>query len=211
MYLRVTAFKSDPAKIDGGVAYLRDKIIPALKQAPGFVGATCIVDREKGEGAASTIWETLEAMNNAEQLGQQSRTQSAEATGLEIMDVDRFEITILEMGRPDAVIPRYTRLITAYGDPSKADAAVQGLRGTLPKLKAQPGFVGFASGVNRATGRGFTTSTWDTPEHREASYAVIAQERQQILDSGAMYGMDMRNFETVIVDVKLPAAAQQGR
>src|SRR5713226_5476830 len=124
MYLRVTAFKSDPAKLEDGIGFLKDKIIPALSKVPGYLGATCIVDREKGEGAASTLWESLEAMNNAEQLGQQSRSQSSEATGLEVLDVDRFEITVLEMASPTPQLPSYTRVITAYGDPKKTDTVV---------------------------------------------------------------------------------------
>src|SRR5579864_7868804 len=110
MYLRVTAFKSDPAKLEDGIAFLKNKIIPAMSKVPGYMGATCVVDREKGEGATSTLWESLEAMNNAEQLAQQSRSQSTEATGVEVLDVDRFEITILEMAAPTPQLPGYTRL-----------------------------------------------------------------------------------------------------
>src|SRR5690348_4835921 len=151
MYLRVTAFKSEPGKLDEGIAFLKNKIIPSLSKAPGYMGATCIVDREKSEGAASTLWESLEAMNNAEQLGQQARSQSSEATGLEVVDVDRFEITVLEMASPTPQVPSFSRLITAYGDPNKTDKVVEMLRGGLAKIKQQPGFTAFAAGVNRAT------------------------------------------------------------
>jgi heme-degrading monooxygenase HmoA len=204
MYLRVTAFKSDPAKLEDGITFFRDKIVPAMKKAPGFLGATCVVDREKSTGAASTLWESLEALNKAEQLGQQARIDSEAATGLEVVDVDRFEITSLEMaGTPD--LPSYTRITTAYGDPYKLDQVTETIiKEVIPKLKAQPGFKAFAGGVNRMTGRGFTASSWATAEQREASNAAVADLRQRVGDAGGLYGQQIDLVETVVAEVMLP-------
>ena len=207
MYLRVTAFRSDPTTIDKGIDFLKAQIIPSLKKMPGFLGVTCIVDRQKGEAAASTLWESLEAMNNAEKIGSDSRLKSSEATGLEVVDVDRFEMTVLEMPAPNAPLPSYTRLTTAYHDPKNADSVTKQLReAVLPKLKSQPGFRAFAAGINRMTGRGFTTSSWDTPQYREASHTAVADQRQKTIDSGGLYGLEVANVETVVADVKLPVA-----
>jgi hypothetical protein len=209
MYLRVTAFKSDPAKLDAGVAFLKDKIFPSLGKLPGYLGATCIVDREKGTGAASTLWESIEAMNKAEQAGNESREKSAEATGLDVVDVDRFEITTFEMASPTAQLPSYARLITAYGDPKNADKAAQTVRDEIvPRLKSQPGFRAFVAGINRMTGRGFTVSSWATPQQREASNAAVADMRQQISERSSLYEQQIALVETVIADVKIPAGTQ---
>jgi heme-degrading monooxygenase HmoA len=207
MYLRVTAFKSDPAKLEDGIAFLKNKIIPAMSKVPGYLGATCVVDREKGEGAASTMWESLEAMNNAEQLGQQSRSQSSEATGIEVLDVDRFEVTALETATPTPQLPSYTRITSAYGDPSKTDKVAQMIRDAIPKVKGQPGFRAYVAGVNRATGRGFTASSWATPEDRESSNTHLAGLRQPVVEEGAMYGLQIQNVETVVVEIKVPVKA----
>lgn len=206
MYVRVTAFKSDPAKLDEGIAFLKNRIIPAMSKTPGYLGATAIVDRQKGEGAASTLWESLEAMNNAEQLGQQSRTQSAEATGLEVLDVDRFEITVLDLASPTPQLPSYTRVITAYSDPKQLDKVVQMIREAIPQVKAMPGFRAYVAGINRMTGRGFTSSSWATPEQREASNSALAASRQPVVEAGRMSGLEISNFETVVAEVKLPVA-----
>jgi heme-degrading monooxygenase HmoA len=207
MYLRVTAFKSEPGTLEEGIAFLKDKIIPSISKAPGYLGTTCIVDREKSEGAASTLWESLEAMNNAEQLGQQARTQSSEATGMEVVDIDRFEITVLEMASPTPQVPSYTRLITAYSDPKKADKVTEMVRQVVPKIKEQPGFRAYSAGINRATGRGFTVSSWATAEQREASNTATASLRQPVVDAGAMYGLQIQNFETVVAEIKAPVRA----
>ena len=207
MYVRVTAFKSDPAKLEDAIAFLKNKAIPALSKAPGYLGATCVVDREKGQGAASTLWESLEAMNNAEQLGQQARTDSSEATGAQMLDVDRFEITSMEMASPTPQVPSFTRIITAYGDPGKIDKVTKMVRDSVPRIKAQPGFRAFVAGVNRATGRGFTVSSWATPEQRQSSDTATADQRQPVVEAGSLYGLQIQNFETVIAEVKLPVKA----
>lgn len=204
MYLRVTAFKSDPAKLDEGIAFMKDKIIPTLTQLPGCLGATCIVDREKGSGVASTLWESLEAMNKAEDAGNQARIRSTEATGIEVVDVDRFEITVREIAQPNAPLPSYTRVITAYGDPAKTEKTAQMLRESIPQIKARPGFRAFVAGVNRATGRGFTSSSWDSPEHREDSDKMLAASRPPVIEAGGLYGLEIANVETVIAEIKLP-------
>lgn len=209
MYLRVTAFKSDPAKLDAGVAFLRDKVIPALSKAPGYLGATCVVDREKGTGAASTLWESLEAMNKAEQAGQDSRVQSEAATGIDVVDVDRFEITSLETTDATQRLPSYTRITMACGDPKNADRITATIREqVIPTAKKQPGFKSFSSGINRMTGRGFTASSWATAEQREASDAAMgAQLRQRVASEQSMYNVQVSLVETVIADIKVPAKA----
>ena len=81
------------------------------------------------------------------------------------------------------------------------------IRGTVPQLKTQPGFRAFSAGINRGTGRGFTVSSWTTPEQREASNQAFAAARQPVIEAGAMYGVQIANFETVIAEVKLPVKA----
>lgn len=54
------------------------------------------------------------------------------------------------------------------------------------------------------TGRGFTASSWATPERREASNAVVADARQRVADSGTLYGQQIDLLETVVAAVMLP-------
>jgi hypothetical protein len=208
MYLRVTAFTSDPAQLDAGVAFLRDAIIPALSKAPGYLGATGVIDREKSQGMASTLWDSLESMNNAEQAGSQARTDSTRSVGLEVVDVDRFEITVMHMADPTVSLPTYTRLITGYGDPGKAQAALSILRDdSLPILQKQPGYRAFVSGVNRMTGRAFTATSFATAAQRDATDSLLADSRTRVVEAGGLYGLQVSLVETVVADIKVPISA----
>ena len=206
MYLRVTSVKSAPSKLEEGIANFKERIVPAAEKLPGFVGATLIINRETGQAAGSTVWESLEAMNKAEQMGQQARLQAAETSGDEVIDVDRFEITVLERSG-NVELPIYTRVTTAYGPLDRTEKTVELTRGEiLAKLKAQPGFRSFSAGVNRMTGRGFTASSWATPEDREASNAAIASLRDKVVQTGGLYGLEVLLVETVVAEIKQGAA-----
>lgn len=207
MYLRVTSFKSAPAQLEQSIAFVRDKAFPALFQEPGCLGGTVVVNREKGEGAASTLWDSVEAMNNAERAGVQARQDATESAPLEVIDVDRFEVTVMEMSSTPGELPSYARVVTGYGDPSHSEAAVEALRGQLPTLKSQPGLRSFAAGVNRATGRSFTISTFESPEAREASNAALEPSRKQVIESGKFHGMEIELVEVVVAEIKQPATA----
>lgn len=207
MFLRVTGFKSDPDKLEQSITYIRDEVLPAMAQVPGCLGGTVIVNREKSQGAASTLWESLEAMNKAEQAGMQSREGASKRTGAEIIDVDRFEITLFEIPSEPKEPPGYSRLIMAYGDPASADAANEMLREQLPVVKQQKGFRAFAAGINRATGRAFTMSSWDSPEDREASNAALEPFRERIRQSANLYGLQVDLVETVVTQIAIPTTA----
>jgi len=147
-------------------------------------------------------------MNKAEQTGVQARTDSEKATGIEVVDVDRFEITALELATPTAKVPSYTRVITAYGNPKDLDKVTQLVREqSLPKLRQQPGFRTFSAGVNRMTGRGFTAASFASAEEREASNAALMATRERATEAGHMYGIQIDLFETVIAAIKVPTTA----
>src|ERR1700690_2475115 len=108
MYVRVTLLAGNPANLENSVTNFKERIAPAMRIQPGYAGSFLIVNRESGDAAAGTYWDSLEAMNIAEQTGQDTRRQSAAATGAEVVDVDRFEIFIADRkGAP--TIPAFAR------------------------------------------------------------------------------------------------------
>ena len=80
MYVRATRVQSPPDGIEKGIAYFKEKVVPAAKAAPGNAGAVLLVDRKTGSGVGITLWETAQALSASEQMGITSRTQSAAAT-----------------------------------------------------------------------------------------------------------------------------------
>jgi hypothetical protein len=46
---------------DQGLAVLRDRLVPAIAQIPGFRSGTWLTGNESGKGLSLTVWDTQEA------------------------------------------------------------------------------------------------------------------------------------------------------
>ena len=186
MYVRVTATKADPAKLEEVITTFRDRVVPAAEQASGLIGVTLQVDREKGLGAASALWESLVAMNAGEQLAQQLREETAAATGAEVLDVDRFEIVLFDAPEQPS-IPTYTRVAQLYAQPEKLQALIDFMKtAAYPRIKEYEGFRSLVAGVNRMTGRTFAAIGFDSAVARAATEDVGAELRARAAEIAAV-------------------------
>ena len=65
MYARTTTIQADLAKIDAGIAHVRDQVLPTVTAMDGCVGMSLLVDRESGRCIATTAWESDAAMRDS--------------------------------------------------------------------------------------------------------------------------------------------------
>src|SRR5215831_18335912 len=127
MFARVTAVRSDPARVEQGIAGFKERVAPMVRAAPGYAGIAMLVDRDSGDGFGVTYWDTLADLNAAEQLGQQVRRQSTEATGAEVIDVDRFEMVLVNRAAEPSA-PVFSRVNQLYADPQRIEEAIAFVR-----------------------------------------------------------------------------------
>jgi heme-degrading monooxygenase HmoA len=205
MYARVTLVKSDPSKLDAAIANFKEKVVPASRKGPGYAGAFLLINRETGEGAGGTYWESLESLNAAEQIGQESRRQSIESVGTEILDVDRFEIFLADR-KGEPIVPSFARQSQIYADPEKINDAVEFVRkSVLSNMAAQAGYRSLIGGVNRMTGRVVVTSNWETAEARKASQEAGTRQRQEAAQVAGASSAKVDEWELAFIEIKEPA------
>ena len=95
MHARITTLEMDTSRVDDAVSTLKEEVVPQLEQSDGFKGFTLMVDRQSGKGVGVSFWESAEAMQASEELGNTSRQQASEAGGASgEPQVDRFEVVI---------------------------------------------------------------------------------------------------------------------
>jgi heme-degrading monooxygenase HmoA len=97
MHARVNILEGSPDKIDEGMRYFREQILPELKQTDGFKGTISLHDRQNGKTLGITFWESEEAIRATEEAANQRRSEVAEASGgatagAEIYEVGFFEV-----------------------------------------------------------------------------------------------------------------------
>jgi heme-degrading monooxygenase HmoA len=99
MHARVSTFQglTDPEQVEEGLRYARQNILPQARQMDGFKGILGLLDRQCGKSLTVTLWESEQAMRTSEEEANRLRQESAEATSETVEDVERYEITFLEV------------------------------------------------------------------------------------------------------------------
>jgi hypothetical protein len=205
MYARVTLVRSDPSKLEAAIANFKETVAPASRKAPGYAGSFLLVNRESGEGAGGTYWDSIEAMNATEQIGQENRRQSAESIGTEILDVDRFEIFLADR-KTAPTTPAFLRQTQIYADPAKIQDAIDFVRSSvLAQVASHDGYRTLIGGVNRMTGRLFVTSGWESAAARSASNESLSRQRQEAARVAGAESVRVDEWELAFIEIMPPA------
>ncbi len=201
MYTRATRVQSPPDGIEKGIAYFKEKVVPAAKAAPGNAGAVLLVARKTGSAVGITLWETAQALSASEQMGITSRTQSAAAMGGSIVNVERFEQVIQDRAQPPKA-GVFVRFNTVAGTPQRIDNAIKFMEKQLPVVRAQKGYRALLMNVDRMTGRSTVATVWDTLADLEASEPKVSGLRRDAADAAGATDVKVEIFEAAFAEVK---------
>ena len=184
-------------------------ILKTVRATPGNQGAVLLINRQTGAGLGVTYWESAKALAASEQMGNQTRMESAKAVpGSQIVNVERGELMIMDR----AAAPKagsMVRAVTVNGDPEKLDAAIVQIRNNvLPILKAQKGYRATIVSVDRQTGRLAASTVWDTKADLDASESKIAGPRAEAAKIAGAGPSDVtvEVFETAVVELSAVTA-----
>ena len=97
MYARMSTLEGSPDQIDQGLRHVREQVLPLIQQQEGFEGFIALADRQSGKVIGVSLWESEQAMQASEQVGDRTRSESAEATGGTVAGVERYEVGLIEM------------------------------------------------------------------------------------------------------------------
>ena len=86
-----------PHEIDEVLREIREHVLPLLRQQDGFKGFITLEDRQSGKLIGITFWESEQAMQASEEVGNRTRSESAETVGGTVAGVERYEVGVFEM------------------------------------------------------------------------------------------------------------------
>jgi heme-degrading monooxygenase HmoA len=78
MIARVITIQGSPDRIDEGIRYFEDQIVPTIEGMDGFQGVYLLIDRATGKTVRITLWETEEAQRASGLAVERLRAQDAE-------------------------------------------------------------------------------------------------------------------------------------
>ncbi len=96
MHARVTTVSGSPTEVDSGVENFRSNVVPFAREQGK--GAILLVDRERGEAIAITLWPDEETLRATEEGASALRADAADQMGAAAAPtVGRYEVAVFEV------------------------------------------------------------------------------------------------------------------
>src|SRR5688572_13785162 len=206
MYARSTTVHGDPMKLDDGIAYVRDTVMPAIKQMAGSIGLSMLCDRESGRCIVTTAWRDEVSMHDTEGAVHDMRQRAAEMLGGP-PDVQEWEIAVMHRMH-EAHNGACTRVIYGSIDMEKLDDVVSTMRvNLLPRMEELPGFCAVSHMIDRETGRSATAVTYDSKADMLAANEQAKALREEFTSGVGMEIIGIAEFDLVLAHLRVPEMA----
>jgi heme-degrading monooxygenase HmoA len=97
MHARMSILEGPTDQFDEGLRHVREQVLPLMQQQDGFEGFIVLSDRQSGKVIGVSLWESEQAMQASEEVGDRTRSESAEAGGASVAGVERYEVALFEV------------------------------------------------------------------------------------------------------------------
>ena len=203
MYARSTTVRGNPAAIEVGIAYVREAVIPAVRDMDGCIGLSMLADRADGRCIITTAWADAEAMRNSAENVRGIRDRTAEIL-VGPAEVEEWEIAILHR-QHETRDHGCARVIWATGDPAQLDHMIETFRmSMLSRMEELPGFCSVSVMVDRASGTSATAVTYESREAMDAAREQAVVLRKEFTDAMGMEVTDIAAFDLVLAHLRVP-------
>lgn len=204
MFARSTTLHADPGRIDAGIAQLRDELLPELRRIDGFVGLSAMVDRESGDCIVTAAWESEDAMRASAEQVAGVRSRATETLGGGTPEVAEWEIAAMHRDHPTPE-GACVRSTWVRGDPATADRSIETFKRTvMPAVQALDGFCSGSMLIDRETGMGVGSFTFESREKLEASRPMADQIRARAREEMGTEVVAVREYELALAHLHVP-------
>ena len=207
MYARSTTFRGDPSAIDDGIAYTRDKVLPAVRQMDGCLGLSLLVDRQTGRCIATTSWTDADAMHRSADPMRAIRDTAVRTVHGGDAEVAEWSIDVLHRVRtaPESAA---TRVIRTRGPAGGMDRIVEGFRTiVVPRAELLPGFCSVSFLVDHDTGQSAIAATYESRQTMNRAKGQALAIREEFLERMGMHVVDVHEFDLAIAHLRVPEMA----
>lgn len=168
MFARTSTIHTKPESVDLGIEFIRDEVLPTITRMEGCMGLSMLVVRQSGRCIVTSSWESETAMQDSEDAARPLRERASELLGGQVK-VQHWEFAVMHRAThaPEDARVRVTWIRV---DPTDLEAAIEVFKHqALPRVEALPGFCSASLMVNRGTGEGVSSVTFDGPASLDAS------------------------------------------
>lgn len=203
MYARSTSVQGDPARIDEGISYVREEVMPTVTTMDGCMGISMLVNRETGRGIVTTSWMSEDEMRTTDAQVSAFRSRAGEIMG-GTPEVTEWEIAVMHREH-DAREGSWCRVTWLTCPPDEVDSTLDFFRDTvMTRLEDYDGFCSASMLVDRATGQCCGTARFDSREDLEATREMARGMRERRGQEGNVEFGDVEECELVIAHLRVP-------
>ena len=203
MYARSTTVRGDPQKLDDGIAYVRDEVMPMVQGMSGCVGLSMLCDRDSGRCIVTTAWADESAMHATEEAVRAMRERAGEMLGGSL-EINEWEIAVLHRAHeaPDGACSRVT---WTRGDPAEMDRTVDTVRmALLPRLEDLDGFCSVSAMVNRDNGMCAIAATYESRDAMMRTREAVSALRDEFTQQLGIEVVDIAEFDLTLHHLRVP-------
>ncbi len=207
MYARSTSIRSNPDKLDDGIKYVTDEVLPTIGQSEGCLGLSMLTNRDDGRCIVTTSWRDEQSMRATAEDARTLRHHLEHTLGGEHSDVQEWEIAIVHRDRPagDGAGAQVTwaRIPTNHVD----DLLAAYRENLMPKLQELPGFCSLSLMVDRRIGQTVSVTTF---ENRDAAGLVRRNARflrEQFAQAMGARIVDVAEMDLALAHLHVPEMA----
>ena len=203
MYARSTTVRGKPEALEDAIAYVRDKIMPAVQQMDGSIGLSMLVDRTSGRCVVTTAWADHESLRGSAEGVMAMRRRAGEIMAGPTV-VQEWEVALMHRLH-SAHHGACARVIWTDGDPADADRMIDQFRkGVLPQLEDLPGCCSVSVLMDRDTGRAVVTTTYDSPQDMIAAREQATAIREEFSREVDRTITEVAEFELIVAHLRIP-------
>ncbi len=173
MDARVTQVEGGPG--DGGEKFIRERVLPGVRERDGFEGALNVVDRDSGRGYSILFWRDSEALKATDELAASFRDE-AQGQGYEPSLLGQFEVVALDTSGGD---PQVARLVRTSGGGDMASFIREQVSPTYQDRDGYLGVIGMSAGD-----QGIGISLWASDEAFDGAEDAMQQVGQALEGAG---------------------------
>ena len=206
MFVRSTVIDADPARVEEGIRFVRDRVLPLVSELEGNLGLLMLANRATGRTVTSTFWGGAAALEASGRLITSIREEAgASWPAGRLRRSGRSPSCTGYAGPEPAFASRTTRLEFDRGD---AEHLVDTYRTTtVPALSLLEGFASAGLLLDLDGGRAVSVVTFEDWRALETSRRPAAEIRRTSEEKAHARATEIVEADVVVADLRMPEEA----
>jgi len=203
MFARSTTIMGESDKLDAGIAYVLDEVMPTITALDGCVGLSMLADRESGQCIVTSSWSTADAMRMSDVHLAPMRRRGGQIMG-GTPQIEEWEVDVMHRDHRSVggACCRVTWMRLNHKDVNRNLELYR--TAFLPEIEAFEGFCSTSLMVNRENGRACSTTTYDSRQAMEATRERAWAIRNAGIRDAGVDVLDVAEYELVIAHLRVP-------